>query len=395
MYHASIDYDAICDVAVERHSGICDQIDGLADMLPTTHRFLRAAWFGSSECDDAATLIASRIDGTRFAALPTIGVGPSLIGARAVPGSYWPFRSMPLAPDATHAELKAFLEHPLTIQSLGHIWRLGPIYADDPATRALKQAAASAGWTVLVRRLGHTFLFDTAGGWPRSSTRRRLANYSRQLDQQGSVRYEVIRGTDWNDAVLDDLAAIEQASWVGHATDGTGAKFLSAERRADWRRVLADPVLADALTATILRVDERPVAFSFDLIAAPMQYGIASSYDDDFAAFRPGKLVTAHQIGIARSLGVERIDFGAGDSGYKREMGAALGPEILDLLIVRHRSAASLLKMKWGSESEIAREAYRAANAVRDAGREGAGRRRIEAWLTMGALAAAAISFAE
>ncbi|MCR5871343.1 GNAT family N-acetyltransferase [Sphingomonas sp. J344] len=195
--------------------------------------------------------------------------------------------------------------------------------------------------------------------------------------------------------MLEELAAIEAASWVGRATDHTGAKFISDEKRAGWLAAVNDPVLAHALSATILRVGGAPVAFSFDLQCDTVQYGIASSYDERFAAFRPGKIVTAYQIDQARAAGVTTIDLGAGDSGYKREMGAEIGPEILDLLIVRSRSAASLLRLRWGNESQIARDAYLAASKVRDAGRERGDRSRLEAWLAMGALAAAALTFAE
>lgn len=396
MREANISTDLLlADIAVETLSGVPDRINLLAEAMPTTHRFLRAAWFGGSLSQSAATLVSTRPDGTLLAAIPTVGMGPSVIGGRNVPGSYWPFRSILFAPDATDAELTDLFSHPLTAETLGPAWRLGPIYADDFVTSILKRSAARAGWTVLVRRLGSTFLFDPTSGWPGKSTRRRLANYARQLEQQGNISYQFIRGADWNDEALTELAAIEAASWVGRATDGTGAKFMSEERRDDWRRVLADPELANALTATILRVGGSPAALSFDLIAGPMQYSIASSYDERFAAFSPGKLVTAHQFEIARGLGVKQIDLGAGDSGYKRDMGAVRGSEILDLLIVRNRPAASLLKLKWGSESPIARNAYLTAARLRDAGRENAGRRRFEAALALGTLAAAAATFAD
>ncbi len=382
-------------VAVQPYAGVAPAIDQLSPLLPASHRFLRAAWFGSPESRGAATLIASRADGSPVSAIPTIGLGPALVGARTVPGSYWPFRAVPIAQDATAEELTAFLEHPVTLATLGQVWRLGPTYADDPATQRLSHAAASAGWTVLVRQLGRTFLFDTTGGWPRASTRRRLANYRRQLDQLGAVRFDTIRGRDWSDAVLAELGAIEQASWVGRATDGTGAKFMSPDRRTDWRRALADPVLADALMATILRVDGTPVAFSFDLIAGALQYGIASSYAESFAAYRPGKLVTAHQIAHACALGVSQIDFGAGDSGYKREMGAAPGSPIVDLLFVRSRTASSLLQLKWGPECDSARQAYRTASLMRHAARSQRSKARVDLLMAMGAVAAAAISFVE
>lgn len=383
------------DIAVERLSGIDAAIDRVIGRHAGAHRFLRAAWYGRCNHNDAVTLIASRVDGTPLAAVPTVGFGPALIGARSVPGSYWPFRSLPISPDADTSELAAFFAHPLALDALGPVWRLGPVYADDRVTVAVKRAAAAAGWTVLLRRLGQTFVFDTRSGWPGRSTRRRLANYARQLAQHGDVTIDSVRGAGWNAAVLDDLGAVERASWIGRTTDGTGAKFMTEARRSDWGRVLADPVLAEALTATILRIDGKPIAFSFDLLADTTQYSIASSFHERFGAFRPGKLVTAHQLEIARELGIERIDFGAGDSGYKREMGAERGSEIVDLLIVRSRATATLLKLRWGRESTIARDAYLAAATLRNAGRETMRRGRFEALLAMAAVVAAAVSFIE
>jgi len=384
-------------ITVGLHDGAPALSDELTALTGPDHRFLRAAWYRLNPLDEIRTVAATRADGTPLIAIPSVPLGPSLIGARNVPGSYWPFRSLALNLAASDDELAAFFADPESISALGPAWRLGPIYASDPAAVRIKRSAATAGWTVLARKLGRTFLFDAAdtSGWPRRSTRRRLANYERQLEQLGEIAVRHVSGVDWNRAALDDLAAIEAASWVGTGTDGTGAKFLTDAKRKGWLGVLADPELASALSATILSVGGKPAAFSFDLRSGTMQYGIASSYDQQFAAFRPGKIVTAYQLDQARKTGVETIDLGAGDSGYKREMGAVAGPEILDLLIVRNRPAASLLGLRWGAESAIAREAYLAASKLRDAGRDRGDRGRIEGLLALGALAAAALTFAE
>src|SRR5690606_29703918 len=136
----------------------------------------------------------------------------------------------------------------------------------------------------------------------------RLGNYERQLALQGDIDIRHVTGADWSDAVLESLGAIEAASWVGTATDGSGAKFLTDAQRARWRRVLADPVLAESLSATILSVGGAPAAFSFDLRSGTLQYGIASSYDCRFAAWRPGKIVTYRQLEWAHGRGVETVD---------------------------------------------------------------------------------------
>lgn len=393
MLHVTIANGA--DIAVDLVDGYPAVLDDLAGRAIGERAFLRAAWYRAAAPDEGSTILATRGDGRALAAIPTAAFGPPLLGARAVPGSYWPFRSILIDAEATQDELAALFAAPQTRAALAPMWRVGPVYRSDPATAMLKRAAARAGWTVLTRTLGRTFLFDLAAmsadrAWPRKSTRRRLANYEKQLGQAGAVRFRFVTGDGWDEAVFDTLAAVEANSWVGKKTDGSGAKFLTEAQRGLWHRATRDPAIAGALSATILFAGDTPAAFSFDLRAGAMQYSIASSYDDRFAACRPGKIVTYRQLEWARARGVATVDLGAGDSGYKREMGAVAGSEIVDLLIVRSRSAAQLLRFKWGAESELGRDVFLATMDER-----GGSRSLIEPLLAAGAIAAATLALTE
>lgn len=344
-------------IRVDLEPGFPEAIDRLAEEVGREHAFLRAAWYRADAGGDGQTLIARRRDGALVAALPLTRIGPQLVGAKGVPGSYWPYRSPLIGDGVTSEELVALLADPVANDALAPMWRIGPIPADAPSTRMLREAAARAGWTVLERDLGTTWRFDLAaaarengGIWPRKSSRKRLNGYLRRLAETGTVRWHAVSGPDWTPEVLDQLGRIEADSWVGRKTDGRGAKFLGPHQRARWQTVLADPVLAEALSATILLHADRPVAFSFDLRSGATQFAIAGSYAEDMADFRVGKIVTYHQLEAALAAGVEQVDLGSGDSGYKREMGAVPGPALIDLLIVRQREAALLLKQKWGHE---------------------------------------------
>lgn len=381
-------------ISVQLVSGIAPEINAVASAASPDRGFLRGSWYAGPAGDDASTLIAMRGDGSPVVAVPTMSLGLLLLGARTVPGSYWPFRSIPIDAGSTEEELATVFADPVTCGALAPVWRMGPLYRNDPATRTIKNALARAGWTVLIRPLGHSFVMDLSAmmagqGWPRKSTRRRLGNYERQLAQHGPVTFRTITGAEWDDASLDTLAGIEANSWIAE-TDQTGAKFLTPEQRGLWRSVLADPVIAEALSATILDVSATPVAFSFDLRAGDLQYTIASSYHRDFAAYRPGKIVTYRQLAWAAANGVKTVDLGAGDRGYKREMGAVAGSEIIDLLIVRNRRIAKLLSLKWGEESALCRDIYLAG--VDQRGDQGGLIRHL---LTAGAIAAAALALAE
>ena len=79
-----------------------------------------------------ATLVARRADGEPIAAIPLVSRGKGPLRLSEVPGSYWPYRSFPVARDASDAELAALLASPAAHAALGPVWRLGPILADDP-----------------------------------------------------------------------------------------------------------------------------------------------------------------------------------------------------------------------------------------------------------------------
>lgn len=350
-------------IRVDLEPGFPQAIDRLAEEVGRDQAFLRSAWYRAAANGEGQTMIARRRDGTVVAAIPLTGVGPQLVGAKGVPGSYWPYRSPLLHPGLASDDLVQLLADPVATDALAPMWRLGPVPAVTAPTHLLMHACARAGWTVLVRELGETWLFDLAGAardnggnWPRKSSRKRLNGYLRRVQDKGTVHWLTVNGADWTPEVLDLLGRIEADSWVGRSTDGSGAKFLHPHQRAQWLAVLADPVLAEALSATILLLDERPIAFSFDLRSGDTQYAIAGSYAEDMAEYRVGKIVTYHQFEHALAAGVEWVDFGSGDSGYKREMGAVRGPALIDLLIVRQRKAALLLKKKWGHEPQELRQ---------------------------------------
>lgn len=335
-------------------AGFPPAIDALAADNLSGHGFLRAAWYRGGADQQGQTVVVQRSqDSAVIAAIPTIAFGPAIARSRKLAGSYWPHRSPLIAADCDPLELAQALEHDVTRRSLGSVWRIGPARMDDAATLTVIKAAQLAGWTVLSRAAGTSWVIDCdaarAAGWPRPSTRKRIARIERRLAKHGAITWQHVRGCSWNDSVLADLAAIEAASWIGTETNSNGAKFMTAQQRRVWQEKLSDPVLADLLHATILRVDGRAAAFTFDLDDGPVKYGIAGSYISEFRQFEPGKLANYRTLADAIAQGQQVLDLGAGDSGYKRDMGAVEGYQLADLLFVRSRFAARLLARVWGA----------------------------------------------
>jgi CelD/BcsL family acetyltransferase involved in cellulose biosynthesis len=341
---------------VSLEAGLPGAIDAAAEAADPRHAFLRRAWFAAAAGDaPAATLVARRAGGEVIAALPLVRAGPRLLGLRAIPGCYWPYRSFPVARDASDEELAALLAAPAARAALGRAWRLGPVMDNDPTIARLLRIAGRCGFSVLARRTATSHAFDieaarAAEPWPKPSTLRNMHKHEKKLARLGAVDFRFVSGSDWAGGALDALAAVERGSWAGSRA-GADPKFVDPALRRGWDEIVRDPALAAMLSAGILSIDGAPVAFSFGLDCGRIRYCIATSYDERFARHSPGYLTGYRTYMAAARRGVERLSLGAGDGGEKGSMGAAPEAELMDYLFVRGAALAAVLRPLWRSSS--------------------------------------------
>ena len=318
--------------------GLSPAIDAVASASAPSHRFLRHDWFAAAIVaygGHPRTLTVTR-DAAPVLALPFSATGPARLGLASVPGSYWPFRSFPVAAgadaDVFDAALALLARHVTAL-------RIGPVYDGDPAAAPMIAAARARGWATLDRFVADSFVLDMAaaravGEWPRGSTLKKNRFHEKHLAAYGALGWRFVTGAQWDDAAFDALGAIERRSWIAQRTDGRDAKFTADGHGAFWRAA-ADPAIAAMMWAAVLDIDGVPAAFSFDINAGDLKYAVANSYDPAFAKHSPGKLLYYRNLARALDDGIARVDWGAGDSGYKRTIGAAEGPAIRDWLLVR------------------------------------------------------------
>jgi CelD/BcsL family acetyltransferase involved in cellulose biosynthesis len=341
-------------LAADCVDGLAAGIDAVAARAAPSHRFLRYGWFAAAlrAYGGAARTLTVAREGEPAVALPIVGAGPAWLGLVSVPGCYWPFRSFPVRDDVGVEVGEALLAR---LGREANALRLGPVYDGDPALELLKQAAAACGWAVLDRFVAESFLLDIAalqaeGTWPRNSTLRKNRFHEKHLGSHGELDWSFVSGTDWNEAAFDALAEVETKSWIAARTDGSDAKFTMEGHGGFWRAASADPVVAEMMWAAMLRVDGAPAAFSFDLNAGALKYAIANSYDPAYGKHSPGKLLYYRNLVRGIEDGITCVDWGAGDSGYKRVIGAERGPAIRDWLFVRPgfpALAGKLLRGLW------------------------------------------------
>jgi CelD/BcsL family acetyltransferase involved in cellulose biosynthesis len=318
--------------------GLPAAIDAVAAAAPATHAFLRRQWFAAAVAayGGAPRTVVATLDGAPVLALPLVGAARRGLGVYAVPGCYWPFRSFPVAQGLCGEAVDAALA--VLARSVRAL-RIGPAIDGDPGVEALVARARTRGWGVVSRRVADSFVLDMAakrgeGAWPRNSTLKKNRFHEKHLSAHGVLDWRFAAKDAWAET-FDAMAAIEARSWVAEETDGRDAKFTRAGHGAFFRAAAQDAVIADMFHAALLYVDGRPAAFSFDMDAGRLKYAIANSYDPAFAKHSPGKLLYYRNLVEALERGVTDVDWGAGDSGYKRVIGAEQGPAIRDWLLLR------------------------------------------------------------
>lgn len=337
----------------ETVDGLASALDIVAEAAPATHRFLRHQWYAAAlkAYGGAARTLLVSAEEVPALALPMIATGPAWLRLAMVPGSYWPFRSFPIAENAGLEVLEAALA---ALARQVNALRIGPVYQGDPAAAPLVEAARARGWAIVERSIAQSFLLDMAaaraeGTWPRNSTLRKNRFHEKHLGAHGELDWRFLSGGDWPEA-FDALASIERASWINDRTDGSDAKFTDIGHGAFWRSLAEDATLAEMMRGALLTVAGKPAAFSFDLDVGGLRYAIANSYDPAYAKHSPGKLLYYRNLVDALAHGTTHVDWGAGDSGYKSVIGATPGPMIRDWLLLRPglpARLAPLLRLAW------------------------------------------------
>ena len=339
----------------ETRSG-SETLDALAHAERPERGFLRAAWFLSGPAPATQIVVARSTSGTPLAAFPLRPrpVGPAVLGLTVseVTGPYWPMRGVPVDRSASASDLAGALDNRELKAALGMVLRLGPALESDASLQLLRKAASLAGWRVLSKTVGQLFALDLAklsesGAWPSSKGQQKDRWRVRQLEKTGPVSLASFSGQDWSLAVRDSIAAIEAHSWVGQLDEGADTKFMDPDLRATWEDIARDPALAAMIRGSVLSVGETPVAFTFGLDCGTTRYCIANNFDQRFSKHSPGRILLYDDFTRAAQRGVQWLDWGLGDAGYKQQMGAEPAGAFVDLLFVRNPFLARALQPLW------------------------------------------------
>ena len=269
--------------------------------------FDRASWFADLHAmclSDKQALVAALRDGDGAVALPLIRDGATLHAL----SNWYSFWWRPLVSGADGAAMLEQLARDLRGQAA--MLSLSPVPAENGCADALASALTAAGWRVRQTETGQNHWLETAGrtfdawwaerpGALRSTVQRK--------SKKGLVDIRI--HTDFRDTDWDAYEAVYRASWK------------PAEGQPDFLRARARHDAANGeLRLGIATVGGEAVAAQYWTFDGTTSHIHKLAHVSGQDALSPGTLLTHALFRHAFDIdGAQRIDFGTGDDGYKRD----------------------------------------------------------------------------
>lgn len=186
--------------------------------------------------------------------------------------------------------------------------------------------ARESGWRVLTE---HTFLTPLRAlstvAWDHGLSAKfksNLRNRERRLERLGTVAFTVASAEGDVRAAFEMFCRLEASGWKGQCGTSIG-------QQPDVRR-LYDGIIARARDVRIplLIVSGVPIAAQLVRVCPPTMFLFKTAYDETFAPYAPGQLLTARVVQYAREHGIEVFDFLAENAPWKADWATAFRPHL-------------------------------------------------------------------
>lgn len=325
----------------------------VADQGPNDRRFLRPAWFQAWDIaygDDRNwyrpvhyITVAGLSDSYCVLPLAEQRAGPFQFASLC--GTFLPFRAIPYCGDPSQvaAEMATFLGE----LEWGVGVRFGPTPDRDPLLQAVTSELTRMGWRMIRNEIGAEFILENPGDGEKYSAalsnnrRRNCERYWRKLCEKGPSEIHHFHGcplSKWIQ-VFQDVRIVEAASWVAKSGE---PRFIGQKNEQFWETLVGDPWFRESFNVWLIYHDGEPVSFNVALDAGGTRYEIANSFDERVAKYSTGTIINMKLIQNAFSRGIQRINSGLGDSGYKANWGAKAASTLVDMYAFSPRWTGSL-----------------------------------------------------
>lgn len=197
---------------------------------------------------------------------------------------------------------------------------LSALDPDGESLRACRQAAADAGYRVVLRPFQRSLYLQLKGEWREYELRlgrnllRNLKRARRQLQAQGVLDLDIVTGGAELERHLQEAFILEASGWKG----ATGTAIQSDARTRRFYTALARWA-ADRgiLRLFFLRVGGRPLAMYFALQEHGACHLLKGGYDAGFGRYSPGSLLMHMTLHTCFASGLSRVEFNGDAEPYK------------------------------------------------------------------------------
>ena len=232
-----------------------------------------------------------------------------------------------------------------------------------PEVPAIRGAAASVRFRTLQREMQRSPYLEIGSDWDRyeaslsANLRQSLRRKRRSLEREGTVEVEVADGTERLGQLLEEGIAIEGSGWK--AKQGTAIASDPRTRRF-YTDVARWTSAAGWLRLMFLRLNQRAIAFRFDIECGGVSYHLKGGYDPDYARFSPGNILAHVAVRRAFETGCTRLEFLGAAERHKLEWTDRYRRQVL--IMAFPRSAGGVLA--WASNAYLRPWAKRAVESV-------------------------------
>ena len=264
-----------------------------ADANPFDSHDWYTAWWQAFGASGGLSVCVARRDGELAGVFPLSRDGPRLEALANVHSGM--FRPLFADSEALSAMVDAVLRCSWVELSLPFL------PAGDVSLAAIEAGSASARLHKVVESGPISPLVDLADGrdaWLKSkhaSWKSRLARYRRKMQRDYDSSFEIVVPPDDLERWLVEGFQLEAGGWKGQA----GTAIESAPETAAFYRDVARRFMErDELRLSRIRIDGRPVAFSFCLLSGSRLYSLKTGFDEEWRKLVPGLVL---QLSIAEA----------------------------------------------------------------------------------------------
>jgi CelD/BcsL family acetyltransferase involved in cellulose biosynthesis len=197
---------------------------------------------------------------------------------------------------------------------------IGPIDAGGPGLDALRSAADAADYRCVVQPILRAPYIS--GGVTLAEYRQSLSHNLRhdverrlrRLGEAGAVSVQLADGVENLEKWLDTGLRVEASGWKGaHGTAITS----EPSTRHFYGEVARWAASCGWLRLAFLRLNDRAIAFQFDLERERTYYSLKIGYDPEYERFSPGKLLAYMMVSRAVARGLETYELLGTDEPWK------------------------------------------------------------------------------